>query len=269
MPQFSVLIPVLNGGNYLAEALQSIADQTLDGVQVVVSDNASTDDTPKILEDWQDRLNLRVVRQPRTLPMQEHFNALLDMVDTDFYMLLCHDDYLAAPDALLLAHEALVAEPDVAAVYCNLLYVNPQRRKLGIRRFNRPRLFPADEAGEKTLRTGRNHFGIPLGIRRQSLGGLRYDPRFHYAMDVDLSWALSRHQDALHIDRPLIANRYGRQNMTWALLSKSLDEYFGIAQKYDFPLSLPRRISMRFVNFIVGQQKRAFGLYQDIITWRG
>ena len=269
MARFSVLIPVYNGVNFLAEALQSVADQTLDDVQVVVSDNASTDGTAQILKDWHGRLNLRIVTQPAVLPMQAHFNAVLDLVETEYYMLLCHDDYLADRDALRLALDALDAKPEAAAVYCDLLYVNPQRKRLAQRTFQRGALFSADEAGRQTIRTARNQYGIPIGVRRAALGGLRYDPQFHYAMDVDLSWAISRHQDVLHIPKRLIANRYGNTNMTWALLSKALDEYLGLAKKYDIEMGPVDRIRLRAVNQFVGQQKRWFSLYQGFVSWRG
>ncbi len=266
MAQFSVLIPVYNGAAFLGEALQSVADQTLDDIQVTVSDNASSDETPAILDQWKDRLNLRVITQEKTLPMQDHFNAVLDLVDTEFYVLLCHDDYLAHPDALLLARDALEAAPTIAAVYCDLVYVDPQRRELARRTFRRGRLFSANEAGTKTLRTARNQFGIPVGVRRASLGELRYDSRFHYAMDVDLSWAISRHQNALHIAKPLIANRYGGTNMTWSLLSKSQNEFAELAKKYDINLGTVGSARLTAVNLFVGQLKRIFGLYQSLIT---
>ncbi|GMN04201.1 glycosyltransferase [Erythrobacter sp. MTPC3] len=266
MGQFSVLIPVYNGATFLAEALQSVADQTLEDIQVVVSDNASSDGTSEILDQWKDRLNLRVVTQQKTLPMQDHFNAILGLVETEFYILLCHDDYLADPDALALARDALMAEPTIAAVYCDLLYVSPERRELARRTFRRDRLFSAEEAGVKTLKTARNQFGIPLGVRRSSLGALRYDSRFHYAMDVDLSWAISRHQDALHIPQPLIANRYGGTNMTWSLLSKARKEFLELANKYGIALGPLGLVRLTAVNFVVSQQKRIFGLYQSLVT---
>jgi len=264
--QFSVLIPVYNGATFLAEALQSVADQTLEDIRVVVSNNASSDGTAEILDQWKDRLNLRMITQEKTLPMQDHFNAILDLVETEFYVLLCHDDYLADPDALLLARDALVAAPTIAAVYCDLLYVNPQRRQLAKRTFRRGHLFSADMAGAKTISTARNQFGIPLGVRHASLGALRYDSRFHYAMDVDLSWALSRHQDALHIPKPLIANRYGDTNMTWSLLSKARNEFLELAKKYNIAVGPVGYARLSAVNFVVSQQKRIFGLYQRLIT---
>ncbi|MDA5095742.1 glycosyltransferase family 2 protein [Aliiroseovarius sp. KMU-50] len=267
LAQFTVLIPVYNGAEFVGEALTSVAEQTLEDVRVVVSNNASTDNTAEILSSWEPRLNMRIITQSETLPMQDHFNALLNEIETEFYMLLCHDDYLADPRTLELAQEALTENPEVAAAYCNLVYVNPARRKLATRIFKRGHLFDADKAGLATITTARNMFGIPIGIRRSSLGELRYDPQFHYAMDVDLSWALSRHQQAIHIPQVLIANRYSNANTTWKLLSQALDETRNLAQKYNVPLGRMGDLRLCMVNFMVNQKKRLFGLYQRVKSW--
>ncbi len=52
MTSFTICIPVYNGAAFLGEALASIAEQDLSGVEVIVSDNASTDETPEILRHW-------------------------------------------------------------------------------------------------------------------------------------------------------------------------------------------------------------------------
>lgn len=269
MVRFSVLIPVYNGDNFIAEALQSVENQTLKDVQVIVSDNASTDTTAKILDEWRHRLNLKVILQPETLPMQRHFNAILDAIDTEFYMLLCHDDYLADPNALMMAQSALMETPDAAAVYCDLLYVNERRRKLSQRVFKRNTLFSANDTGLKTIKTARNQFGIPIGARQACLGNLRYDPQFHYAMDVDMSWSISRDQMALHIPKPLIANRYSDTNTTWTLLPRAQEEFIKLAQKYDVPMGRVDRAALVWTSFIINQQKRLFGLYGKFISWIG
>ena len=269
MSRFSVLIPVLNGADYVGEALASVAEQTLPDVRVVVSDNASSDTTPDVLEKWRDRLDLRVVRQPETLPMQAHFNALLGLAETEYYMVLCHDDYLADPEALALAVEALDADPEAVAVYCDLAYVNAKRRPLATRRFGRSGRFDADQTGRQTLQTARNMFGIPVGVRRSALGELRYDPTFHYAMDVDLSWSIARSAPSLHIPRPLIANRYRDGNATWALISKAEREFVDLARKYEVPLTGFDHAKLRARIAWVNQQKRLFGLYGRAVSWRG
>ena len=267
MPDFTVAIPVYNGERFLAEALHSIAMQNLDGVEVLVSDNGSTDGTAAILEEWQNRLPLRVVRRERTLPMREHFNALLNDVDAKAYMLLCHDDYLADPQALDLARAALDENPGIASVYCDLVYVDEQRRTLALRRFSRAGRFDPHAIGRKCLNTGRNFFGIPLAIRREALSNIRYGEDFLYAMDVDLSWSLAERGDAFHLDRPLIANRYSDSNMTWKLLGTTLGEYLRLARKHDSVPGPLRKARMAAICQFVTAQKFAFRYYARARAW--
>ncbi|MFZ3581676.1 glycosyltransferase family 2 protein [Loktanella sp. DJP18] len=269
MSSFSVLVPVLNGAEHIGDALNSVANQTHGNLRVVVSDNASTDATLELLDSWRDRLDLKVIRQPETRPMQEHFNAILDQVRTDHYMLLCHDDYLAQPDAVALADQALIDHPDIPAVYCDLEYVNADKRRLATRRFPRGALFAADTAGRETLRTARNMFGVPIGVRRSALGDLRYDPRFHYTMDVDLSWAMARGQMLVHIAQPLIANRYRAGNTTWQLLNKSRGEFLALHDKYGIPLNPVEHVQLSARIWAVNQQKKIFGLFGRMFEWLG
>lgn len=269
MAEFTVAIPVYNGARFIEEALESIALQDLAGVEVLVSDNASTDATPDILRRWADRLPLRIITRPETLPMRDHFNALLDDVDSDAYMLLCHDDYLVHPDALKLARQALTQNPGVATVYCDLVYVNEMRVKLATRNFGRAGEFDPDITGLRCLRTGRNLFGIPLAVRRSALGDIRYGEGFLYAMDIDLSWALGKKGPAFHIAQPLIANRYSASNTTWSLLGTTRQEYCSLAAKHATALGNVARARLTVICQYVTFQKLIFRAYERARSWQG
>ncbi len=266
MARFSVCIPVYNGAAFIEQALESVAAQSATDIQVIVSDNASTDGTGAILERWSMRLPMRVVTRPSTLPILDHFNALLDEVDTEYYMVLCHDDYLVGPDALALAIDALDRNSDVSSVYCDLAYVSETRRKLATRRFGRRGRFDADQAGMDSIRTTRNLFGIPLAVRRSALGSSRYDPFFQYAGDVDLSWTIGRSGPPFHIDRPLIANRYGNANSTWSMLAGAARELRYLAEKNGLRMDYADRLRLGVTAFTVGQKKRLFGAYARLMS---
>lgn len=64
-PQVTLGVPVYNGDHYLGAALDSLLTQDHDSLEILVSDNASTDATPDIVRDAQRRdSRIRVVRQP-------------------------------------------------------------------------------------------------------------------------------------------------------------------------------------------------------------
>lgn len=266
LAKLTICLPVFNGADDVQDALQSIADQTSDDFVVLASDNGSTDATGAILQDWSGKLPMTVLTQPSTIAMQDHFNLLLDRVQTEFLMVLCHDDYFANPDAIKEGLAIVDANPDVSAVYCDLAFVSRHGRRLATRRFGRDGPFDAEDAGRATLRTARNMFGIPLIMRRSVLGRSRYDNRFHYVMDVDLSWTLSQRTRAWHIPHVMIANRYRRSNATWTLLSSANEEFVALAEKHGVALTGTDRRRLAWTNWIVARKKQAFGLYERLVT---
>jgi len=86
----SVVVPVYNGAGTLEACLQSLREQvhTFDKVQLIVVDNASTDDTPRILERHRDRIE--VVYESRRGPaaarnrgLREARHDVVAMTDAD------------------------------------------------------------------------------------------------------------------------------------------------------------------------------------------
>ena len=49
MTRFSVLLPTRNGGQFIDNCIRSVLDQDAD-LELIVSDNANTDETPAVLE---------------------------------------------------------------------------------------------------------------------------------------------------------------------------------------------------------------------------
>ena len=74
-PRLSVGLPVYNGGVYLAESIASLLDQSYEDFELLISDNASTDDTADVCRSYarQDR-RIRVhppAGEHRTLPQPQ------------------------------------------------------------------------------------------------------------------------------------------------------------------------------------------------------
>ncbi len=76
-PRVSVGMPVYNGARFLAETLDSWLAQGLEDFEFVVSDNASTDDTPRILEEYVRRDPRVRVHRSENVIAWENFNGLV------------------------------------------------------------------------------------------------------------------------------------------------------------------------------------------------
>jgi len=95
-PLVNIGIPVYNGQDGIARALYSILNQTYNNMQVLISDNASTDNTHEICERiCAEDERVSYVRQPVNLGPTANFNAVLDLAQGDYFMWLGHDDWLS------------------------------------------------------------------------------------------------------------------------------------------------------------------------------
>ncbi len=122
-PQVGVVIIVLDGGRFLAEAIESVRAQTIADWELVVVDDGSTDATAEIVERFVARdARIRGIAHPdrRNLGMSASRNAGVAATSADRIVFLDHDDLLE-PRKLEVLGERLDAHPEaMAAVGPNL-----------------------------------------------------------------------------------------------------------------------------------------------------
>ncbi len=103
----SVALPVRNGANFLAAALESILAQSLADFTLYVSDNASDDGTPDILADFARRdSRVQVSRVAQLIPQPANVNRAVRLGTSRWVKLFCHDD-LMRPDCLAQIAQAI------------------------------------------------------------------------------------------------------------------------------------------------------------------
>lgn len=106
-PKISVALPVYNGANFLREALDSVLAQTFGDFELVISDNCSSDETPEILEEYANRdTRIRVSRSDEFLPQADNVNRSVELCQTEWVKLFCHDD-LMKPNCLQVINHVL------------------------------------------------------------------------------------------------------------------------------------------------------------------
>jgi Glycosyltransferases involved in cell wall biogenesis len=89
----SVGLPVYNGEQYLAVALGSIVAQDHGNLEIIVSDNASTDRTQEIIAQfaaWDQRI--RYTRNDRNIGAPANFNRCFELASGRYFMWMADDD---------------------------------------------------------------------------------------------------------------------------------------------------------------------------------
>ncbi len=83
MKKIAIGLPVYNGANFLAAAIDSILAQSYADFELVISDNASTDNTEEICRAYAQRdRRVRYVRQPTNVGAANNHNLLVRMSDS-------------------------------------------------------------------------------------------------------------------------------------------------------------------------------------------
>ena len=91
IPKVSICIPTYNTARYLPEAIESVLMQDFTDFELVICDNASTDETPQICRSYKDS-RIRYERFTDLTNQAGNFNRCLDQACGEFITLLHADD---------------------------------------------------------------------------------------------------------------------------------------------------------------------------------
>ena len=117
-PRVSVVIPTYNYARYLGASIASVLNQRTEGLEVIVVDDGSTDETPAVLEDLA-HPRLRVIRTERG-GISAARNRGLDEAQGEFVAFQDADDRWR-PGKLQRQLEVLLSEPSVGTVFTDFL----------------------------------------------------------------------------------------------------------------------------------------------------
>jgi glycosyltransferase involved in cell wall biosynthesis len=127
----SVVLCTCNGARYLPIQLASIAAQIRVPDELVIRDDASTDSTVTLLEDFAAKTTIpvRLTRNPTRLGVNGNFGAAIADASCD-YLALCDQDDVWDPNKLEVLAGVLDAEDEIAGVVSNALCIDKDGRDL-------------------------------------------------------------------------------------------------------------------------------------------
>ncbi len=109
MSRFTIGIPTYNRADFLPRAIECALPQTWPDVEVIISDNASTDETPEIVRSYGDRV--RYHRNDTNVGAEGNFSVLTELATGEYFSWLQDDDVIHI-DFAKRAAESLSASDD-------------------------------------------------------------------------------------------------------------------------------------------------------------
>jgi hypothetical protein len=245
----SICLPVYNGANYLEVAIESALAQTYNDFELLIADDCSTDETPKIIRKYakQDE-RIKAWTNAQNLKLFGNYNACIEKASGKFVKLFAHDD-LFEPNLLERMLAVFEKHPKVSLVTSARCWIDGQGKRIDadsaisaktMRPFDQDTYLSAKDAITGTLKDVINWLGEPSSqmFKREFADG-GYDVTFKQIGDLEYSYRLLKHGDYYFIADELCYFRSHEQSWSTARgldLTAYLD-WFVLGAKYSEYLS--------------------------------
>jgi glycosyltransferase involved in cell wall biosynthesis len=202
VPLVSVLLSVHNDAHFLGAAIDSVLHQTYRDLELIVVDDASTDETPSLLATIANR-RLSVLRNDERLGLAASLNRALDHA-TGKYVARHDADDIALPQRLARQLARIRSTPPVGIVGSGVVDLDVDGRR------GKTHFMPTGATPLRWLALFSSPFFHPTVLVDRELldsHGLRYDPTFLESEDYDLWTRLFAFAEGDNIRDALVLKR--------------------------------------------------------------
>tara|TARA_R110001583_G_scaffold25289_1_gene91634 strand:+ start:6987 stop:7886 length:900 start_codon:yes stop_codon:yes gene_type:complete len=248
-PLVSVLLPTYNSESYIKQALDSVLSQSYPSVQLVVSDDASTDKTQEILADYKARYPaaIKLFIQKKNLGVTPNCNFILQHC-TGHYILFFAGDDLLYENCITDSVEA-IEDGNHAMVFHNHDFIDECSEKL--KRVGR--LYPSHVGGiARLIKAGMYVKCNGMMVRTSCIPKGGYDESLRYSSDFDFVFrVLGSDNSFIYVAEPLSAYRKHMESLTvkyrGVCLLDSAEVYLKLMKQYPkYSFSISRLVSNSF-----------------------
>lgn len=216
-PKVSILIPTYNYARFLPMALESVLLQDFSDFEILVSDDASTDNTMDILQPFVERdTRIRVHRHDRNIGMVANWNWCLKEARGSYIRFLFADDCFAMPHAMSSLVKMLDSFPDSAMAVSARFLMDEQSEIIGIQDdLSVSGQCAGREIARACMSANRNLIGEPsVALLRREYVQRGFLPGLKQMVDLEMWLYILMQGDMVYTHEPLCAFRRHRLQQT-------------------------------------------------------
>lgn len=191
-PKISILIPTYNYAAYIGQALDSIISQDFEDYEVIISDDASSDNTIDVVKPYlENDARFRFFQHEKNLGMVANWNWCLEKARGIYIKFLFADDELTTPDSLACYAKMLDDHPEASLASSARRLIDGESKEIGIwNKIAQDGVHSGKKIIRECLLTSTNVIGEPSAVifRKSSLPR-NFDSGFHQAVDLEM-WIL-------------------------------------------------------------------------------
>ncbi|MFH1401631.1 MAG: glycosyltransferase [Parcubacteria group bacterium] len=178
MPKISVYTPTYNCARYLKTAINSILKQTYQDFELIIIDDASSDNTCDILDDYKNNPKIKIFRNEKNIGFVRSAIRAIEKANGEYIMRLDADDYLDE-NALFVMANILDNHPEFGMVYPDYFEIDEKGNIIDY--------FRKNKIGEEIKLMDLPANGACTLMRKscyKSIGGYRDDIRMQDKYDI-------------------------------------------------------------------------------------
>lgn len=131
MPKVSVIVPVYNVEKYLIKSLDSLVNQTLEDIEIIVVNDGSTDNSKKIIEIYKEKYKNKIKYLEKTNGgLSDARNFGIPHATGEYIAFLDSDDYVELDTYEKMYNKAKEENADM--VECDFIWEYPNKTKIDI-----------------------------------------------------------------------------------------------------------------------------------------
>jgi len=224
--QVSLIISTYNKKEYLKEAIDSALKQDYPNLEIIVTDDASTDGTEEMMKSYRDQEKITYYQQPVNVGVSKNIgNALYNLASGKYATLLDHDDYLIDDSYLRAAVDFLEKNPNVSFVFGNCNFYNVHTNETTVLQKGMPTITNGTDYFLHYEKPGYSHITSALGgvFHRSRAMSMECCTEETYAVDLFLWQKLMLTGDVGFIDRCIGVYRLHKHSLSNNLLDIEYD----------------------------------------------
>lgn len=186
-PRVSIGLPVFNGEKYIESALDSILNQTYSNFELIIVDNASTDQTPRICHEYMAKdKRIRYYRNKINLGAVANSNRAFKLSSGEYFKWAADDDVLA-PEFLAKCINILDSDPSIVLCHSKTGCINEHSKLVGVYNYKvrSDSLKPHERFGDLVVERWQPSWVLIFGVIRAD--ALRMTPLMGYYIGSDFN----------------------------------------------------------------------------------
>ncbi|GAC1417936.1 MAG: hypothetical protein NVSMB67_04800 [Flavisolibacter sp.] len=213
-PVISVLMPVYNAARFLAQAIDSILQQSLKDFEFIIIDDASTDNSVAIIQGYQDS-RIRLYCNDKNLGISNTLNRGIDLAETEYIARMDADD-ISYKNRLEKQYYYCLAHPDIALLSSWARVVDEKGSFIKMEKYQTPYYFY-----NLNFECWICHPTVVYKRAAVISIGKYTQP---YSEDYELFWQLSRKYKIGNIQEPLLDYRVSTTSLHQVAKKKEYDQ---------------------------------------------